>query len=359
MNLSDLKRAAEHADSVQGNPRTRLADVHGRIRSARRRRAAGVAAAVVVAVGLSGAAYVGNLLADPSIGPAAPSSALGPQQTPPEGWCTASPTASTAGPVGFIGLPPKDAVPSTTRRSELVLGWFGDAGYVAKSNLWLFDDGRLIVQHDGTIPKGPWAGSQGYLERCLAPSGVEALRRYVLDSAHIKVAEPPYPAWLRVRPVKGAELVDLEHGTVEPRRLFEPESWLPAAAFVDRGYRPYVAAQHSFCTPVSGTSGGPPAALDDVPPNVAAQLRTLRWTMRRDSTPAHTCAVVTTTEARWVAQAIEASWFAPGYEGPPAVLDVGLYRRETQNVTESNRATTTYVGIEPVLPDGQFTCNCG
>ena len=357
MNLSDLKRAARRADTIEWNRRTRVAEVHLRIRAHRRRRAVVAVAAAMVVASLAGVIL---LTVGRGSAPVTPAGSLSPS---PSGsvyagdWCTAAVTPPPTDHVGFTGLPPVEALPSTTETPERVLDWFG-AVYGAKADVWLFADGRLIIEIDSGFTGGPPGGIEGYVERCLAPSGMEALRRYVLQTAEVTVPAPDPLAWLHVRPLAGAPLLDLEPHSVDPRRLFEPESWLRESDWVDRRFRPYVAAKHSVCSRAAGRTPGPPASLADVPPTLADRLRQLPWALGPGSSP-QTCTVLSTPEAREVVDAIERSWFAPGYDGPPAVLDVGQRRRETGNVTPGAEDRATYIAVEPVLPDGTFTCNCG
>lgn len=351
MNLSDLKRAAEHADTVQGNPRTRLVQVHLRIRGARRRRTAAVAGALAIALGLGGAAVNEARQAAPVRSPAG-SSSVSPVVDPTTSWCTASATAPAAGRVGFIGLPPEGAAPSSTTGAPLVLEWFGgDADGWGKSDVWVFADGRLIVEREAKLPQGANERQTGYLERCLSPAGVESLRRHVIEEGLILTDEPPYPAWLRVRAKDGRPLIDFDPLAIDEQRLLEPETWLHESDWIDKRYRPYVPTTYSFCSSV------PPPLVGSLRQAVASLLRSR--TLSIGLFPAETCATLKTDEARHVVEMLENEWFRSDYDGPPAALDVGLSTRETSNVTGNNRFGMLYLSIEPVLPDGQLTCNCG
>ena len=171
MNLSDLKRAAEHADTIEGNPRTRLTDVHLRIRTARRRRAAAAAGAVAVAIGLGGVAVDVSWQAAQVHAPAGAASATPSVRDTEATWCTASTTAPPAGRIGYMGLPPVGAVPSSAGPAELVLEWFGPDGH-GNGNVWLFADGRLIVEREKNLPHGATDRQTGYLERSSPPTGL-------------------------------------------------------------------------------------------------------------------------------------------------------------------------------------------
>jgi hypothetical protein len=255
-----------------------------------------------------------------------------------------------------MGLAPEGAVPGRAKPADLVLEWFGPDGH-GNGNVWLFDDGRLIVEREKDLPQGATDRQTGYLERCLTPEGVEELRRYVLNDARLlKVA--PYSVWLRARVASDRPLVDFEHDSIDSAKLFEPETWLEQSAWVDSRYRPYVPTTYAFCAVASGGSGAPPADLSRIPPRAAEILEPLPWTVFETSDRNFLCAKFPTDRARELVRIFDEEWFGPNYQGEPAVLDVGLIWRETATVTESNRPGALVVSIEPVLPDGQFTCNC-
>ncbi|HET6967128.1 MAG TPA: hypothetical protein VFI44_02570 [Ornithinibacter sp.] len=247
-------------------------------------------------------------------------------------------------------------MPSSTWPAELVLEWFGPDGH-GNGNVWLFADGRLIVEREKSLPQGATDRQTGYLERCLSPTGVESLRRYVAQEGRLPT-EASRDFWLRVRVGGGGPLVDLDHGSVDSDRLFEPESWLRDSDWVDRRYRAYVPPTFAFCGTASGGPGTPPAGLVRIPRRAADFLRPLPWTEFDARVGTLTCASFPTDRARDLVRIFDEDWFRPGYRGEPAVLDVGLNWRETSTVTASNRIEALVVSLEPVLPDGQFTCNC-
>ena len=55
--------------------------------------------------------------------------------------------------VGFIGLPPEGATPSAPERGELVLRYFGRR-YAHWYQVWVYADGRLIWQREGSLLEG-------------------------------------------------------------------------------------------------------------------------------------------------------------------------------------------------------------
>jgi len=213
-----------------------------------------------VAVALVGVALSRSFLIEDAAGPS--------DQSPV--WCAASPT-DPAAPAGLLGLPPHGATPSSTARADLVVHYFGiEAGREAR--VWVFDDGRLIVERQSREP----FESTGYRERCLTPQGVEALRSYVNTEGEAPGGRSccPLSAQLKVR--QGNQLVDLGPRTINPRRLYEPESWLPPDAWVDEDYRAHIPAEFAVCYR-EGTYGGdmpPTVALNSMPTPVADLLRT-------------------------------------------------------------------------------------
>lgn len=351
MNLSDLRRAAEHSDSVQGNARTRLGEVHLRIRARRRRRAVAVAVATALAVGL-GSVVVLQAREPSSLGGPAGSSVSSAGFDPDaSSWCGAAATPPPEGRVGYLGLPPQGAAPSSTTRAPMVLYWFGpDPLGWGKSHVWLFADGRLIVEREAALAEGATDTLSGYLERCLSPTGVASMRRYVMENA-----QPPSGemyGWLFARATNDGPLLTFSYTSVAGARLLEPTSWLRDSDWVDRRYRPYVPTAYSFCRPVPETGKTASPVLDGLPRGVADVVRRRPWT--KDG-----CTTLTLDETRGIVAIFDATWFAPDYDGAPAVLIVELSTRLTTKLTDPG-AAALHVSIEPVLPDGRFTCSgCG
>ena len=184
MNADDFRLLADRAWTVQGHGAQRLAEVHARIRTARRRRVILGAGALVLAVTCSGFALSRSLFVEDAIGPS--------DQTPTPS--TTGPTVPAGSRVGFIGLPSQGATPSDPRHTELVLHYFGpDPGGRAKSNLWVYADSPPMSQRGGPRPQGANASSTGYLEQQLTPEGVETLRSYVLSHGEPLLDDPAVP----------------------------------------------------------------------------------------------------------------------------------------------------------------------
>src|SRR5215211_4532921 len=123
--------------------------------------------------------------------------------------------------VGFIGLPPRGAEPSTPRRGELLAFWWGSVpGDWGKSRFWVFADGRLISLREADIPEGANSSSTGFLEQRITPEGVELLRSAVVGS------DPPRVTW-------------------------DVMSELPRRAWADRTIRAYVPSRFAVCDDAS------------------------------------------------------------------------------------------------------------
>lgn len=58
--------------------------------------------------------------------------------------------------MGFIGLPPQDAAPSTPARGELALSLVGRSAPPGDSldQIWVYADGRVIWRREGNLPEG-------------------------------------------------------------------------------------------------------------------------------------------------------------------------------------------------------------
>jgi len=253
-----------------------------------------------------------------------------------------SPTTSTflAGPdgpatvptVGFIGLPPLGALPSSPERGVLVDEWpLFEGSLPWRGGAQLYDDGRLIwfLFYGGGAP--PYVHeSTGYLEQRLSPEGVELVR------------------------------TDPDHRSRDPWQL---ENWLPVTAWEDITIRPYVPTHYGACvmeydpsapiqSRVWGRPGVPPPVEDLLallPPRAAALLR--GQTPVPPLNDAETCLGLTTAEARELDQALSDGGLSQDPVGRRFVLGY-----------EKVLAPRDHLGIrlEPVYPDGSVGCSsCG
>ena len=352
MNTDDLKSLADRASRVEGQGPQRLAEVHARIRMARRRRAVAAAGALVLMVTLGGVAVSRSLLVGDAVGPS--------DQTPTPS--TTDPTVPAGSRVGFIGLPPLGATPSGTNNAELVLHYFGpDPGGWAKSNLWVYDDGRVIVEREADRPEGANAFSTGFLEQRLTPEGVETMRSYVLSNGEPLRNDPPFPMWLQVR--DGDRLIDLDPAVgIDAARLMDPADWLPDSAWQYREPRAYVPSSFAVC--YEGPPRMAPSRMLEALPNPAADLlrargRTPATTLHMDngsiSEGREYCSVVTTEEARTIFGWLVGAGLQQG--DSTYVLNYSFEVDATPSQPDPPEAG---IKFEPVLPDGQWICSaCG
>jgi hypothetical protein len=298
-------------------------------RVARRR---GLVAAVVVAVLVTVMALWWEARQDPrALRPASTitQSALG---SPTTGNFPAGPDGPETVPtVGFIGLPPPGAVPSSPEYGVLVDEWPLFGGSLPwRGGAQLYEDGRLIwfLFHRGTTP--PYVQqSTGYLEQRLSPEGVDLVRRS-------------------------------DGVSRDPWRL---GAWLPATAWQDITIRPYVPSRFGACVSRGNPNApvesrvwgrpGEPQPLADLlallPPRAAELLR------GQEPVPPlgddETCLDLSTGEARDLNRAL---------------LDGDMSQDESQNrfvmQYEKDLAGPDRLDIrlEPVYPDGSVGCSsCG
>jgi Tol biopolymer transport system component len=103
-------------------------------------------------------------------------------------WQPLAPGSSIAAPddrrVGFVGLPPEGASPSTPQRGELVVYL---AGPEIGRRTWVYADGRMIWHRYADLPEGANSEFTGFLEQRLTPEGVELVRSEV---ASLGLLEP-------------------------------------------------------------------------------------------------------------------------------------------------------------------------
>jgi hypothetical protein len=186
---------------------------------------------------------------------------------------------------GFIGLPPVGATPSAPEGGELVLHYIGRSvthagpptGAGPAMRVWVYADGRMIWDREGTVPAGANEFESGFLEQRLTEDGVELLRSELVASGlfdrSLTLLLPwnysctttglPCVWWLHAEVRRGDRLVrlrldnsDLER-TATPEQvsalrrvdvLFtDPVSVLPSSAWADRDVRAYVPSHYAVC----------------------------------------------------------------------------------------------------------------
>jgi hypothetical protein len=175
----------------------------------------------------------------------------GPADTPN----TTAPSADDR--VGFIGPPPPGTPPTGPATGQLVA-----AASLYNSGTWVYADGRIINLwlHAGTTDQ-----YVGPVVRQLTPSGVEAVRSFLIDGtssltpASEEDARDPRNPWglfvrdggrlMHVRDFNGCE----EAGTSTNQATwtgcpgFTDPDWLPDSAWEDPVFRPFVPHSYKVC----------------------------------------------------------------------------------------------------------------
>jgi hypothetical protein len=250
--------------------------------------------------------------------------------------------------VGFIGLPPEGAPPSTPESGELVLQYLRDGprwGYV-------YADGRLIRWWHANLPEGANNGVTGLLEQRLTPGGVELLRSKILSTAQSvddSILNPysPYKAIL-IRDRDGVLLWAHLGDDALGRSNADPTSWLPASAWADPEVRAYVPSRYQVCH-MSGVLPLLPAPAQDL-------LLAKEALPFPDSLIDEFCSDLTTEEARALAEALDA-WLeqTEGAGGPGASSWYQLSYR-----IDAAPGPNGSIWFEPYLPHGEVNCShCG
>jgi hypothetical protein len=252
---------------------------------------------------------------------------------------TAEPSAPTVAPaipppafarVGFVGLPPVGAPPSSPERGQLVLSYFGPR-FTHWYQVWVYEDGRLIWQREGDLREGANEYATGFLEQRLTPEGVELLRRRgtAEDALFGFPWKPPYPA-----------------------------SWLPPRAWEDPTIRAYVPSAYAVCyqgvlrpiaaarilTWLPAPASGRLRAADFEPTTVDGWIRGFGGG----------CSRVATEDARTIAAALEAAGSGQDEEFQQAYALA--YYLTPRGVLDDE----IVVRFEPILPHGAVGCtSCG
>ena len=268
---------------------------------------------------------------------------------------TSSPAISP--PAGFLGLPPERAVPSSPPTGELVVE-------IPTENvrIWVFADGRMISMRMNSAARGipglANSSTSGFLEQHLTPSGVEALRSYVIDHAG-DLVEETLTVDQRVRDVRvrvGDQLYRSPTNDNPPfwwrchwngcsQYVANLDSVLPASAWVQKEYRPYVPSQLHVCfggqTP-DGQSVRTELVRDALPPEARELLSPL--------TPSGDwgCAVVGPNAARAINESLQAAGFGPAEQG----VAVG-YVFKLPPAASGSGAIEVRIGFITVLPNGE------
>lgn len=261
--------------------------------------------------------------------------------------------------VGFIGLPPQGAKPSTPETGELVLtfsGWPTATGFLHR--VWVYADGRLIWLRHGDLPEGANQHLSGFLQQRLTPEGVERLRSEVVSTGLLDDrshgAGEPVPWYVDVEVRSEGRLVPIERTSeigALIARFVDPVAWLPAGAWEDRKIRAYVPSRHAVCVQTATSGPTKPTVVSTVlPAPVEGSLRAKELDQLPDElTPGDgrvlSCSRVTTEEARAITDALEDA----GFERDGAEAHRLTYRRSVSQPID----TSVSIWFEPYLPHGE------
>ena len=277
---------------------------------------------------------------------------------------------------GFVGLPPEGATPSAPESGQLLVRLVGRSqtdGHL--THMYLYADGRLIWARDDAT---------GLLEQRLAPQGIEQLRSEVvstglfnhdvtLASGRVTWGEADVLVSDRLVHVRWGPGADLDNpsrvtATLEQEKALErldallahPTQGLPASAWADNQVRAYVPSAFAVCwegwpAKVSDPQSDPSDILALLPPAVRDLLagkETTRHTGKVGEAGgpyyehAADCAEVTTAEARFLAQTLDAA----GIERtePTAGLQYSFD-------LPGQFGEAALITFEPFLPDGEWT----
>jgi len=260
--------------------------------------------------------------------------------------------------VGFVGLPPEGAVPSSPPTGTLVF-----SVQTAPVRIWGYADGRMISYRNGAaaMPEAANPAFSGFLEQQLTPEGIEMLRSYLLDNATFgPPTDSQEGAWSYAFP-HTVRMADGQFVSAAVRgcswfsgcpRFTDPEAWLPASAWTDQWYRAYVPTEFRICY---DRSDGQPVTVDQVrdalPPEAATRLlahRTLDYSPRE-------CAVVRTEDARTIDRSFQLAEFQQ-----PEVTELYMLRYVPPTDAGQSESMGATVIFQPVLPHGYATCtSCG
>jgi hypothetical protein len=288
---------------------------------------------------------------------------------------------------GFVGLPPQGATPSTPAKGELaILYWVGGppGANPGRSQAWVYTDGRLIWLRETDPERARLRGAAsrwttGFLEQRLTPKGVELLRSEIVSNVGFRGEKRPpgserVPFYVTMAVRKGDRVVPATWARGLRRletRLWNPASWLPASAWVQRRTMAYVPARHQICYTGLPLPLEPSRMLSLLPPAAADVLRG-KATVRREGgrgwaggpfvRSVDHCSIVTTSEARVVAAALTRAVgkqrdaiqlnFSVDVPGPKIVDPIQPDHAPVRR--------TVAISFEPVLPHGKATCSpCG
>jgi hypothetical protein len=283
--------------------------------------------------------------------------------------------------VGFIGLPPKGAPPSTPEQGELVLSLYGGTTAGPRSKIFVYTDGRLIWQREANLPYGANPRSTGFLEQRLSPEGVELLRSEAVstglfhDDLTVDIATP-IPAYNAIQVRNGDRLVRVIYlhdrgvdrlATAEQEstilrldaRLADPASWLPASAWVNREMKAYVPSTFQVCYgPTASIHASENRILSLFPAPAEDLLRAAPETHASNDPGPFGCRDMTTEVARALAQVLDDAGFDRDPLLSTSVLDYAF--EPSVAIVPGPIENMVTISFEPYLPHGEAICSpCG
>jgi hypothetical protein len=253
----------------------------------------------------------------------------------PAGQPNPTTSSSSSDRIGLVGPPPPGTSPTGPATGQLVA-----AAPLYNSGTWVYADGRIInvMRNFETSDR-----FRGYVVRQLTPSGVEAMRSFLLDGT---------PGPTQVDKVGGA-LIVRDGGRLMFARDFKgcvansqstgscpgfsrPEDWLPAVAWEDPTFRPFVPHAYELCLSHRDSAVLPARAADIF---LASPVR--------DGLDAGDCRAVATSDATALLDALEEAGAVSNSDQHNLAVDL-------------RRLGGGEFSISPILPHGgQIYCTCG
>jgi hypothetical protein len=343
VNLEDQLRAVitRQADRYD----VPLPDIDGFAAGAMRRRrrqwmVAGLTACAVLAIVAAGL-VAGRFWDSGEAQPAGPPTSPAPSTTP----------SSIDGRFGIVGPPPPGTPYTGPATGELVA-----AAELYNTGTYVYADGRIINAWKNFESSDRF---RGFMVRQLTPSGVEAMRSFLVDgTSRLTTSADRTGGGLIVR--DGGRLMHVREfddcetaGSSRDQSTwvgcpgFTDPDWLPSSAWEDPDYRPFVPHSYQVCV-----FADPQSSPADVLPAEAIDLVLGPDSPRADSPNAKDglCTVVADAQARQLTEIMDHA--GPGYvrEEGDLTLDFSLPSRWT----DPDGEVEGWLSILPVLPHGGF-----